>query len=85
MPSAPPSPVMFPETNGLTVSPTNGLVPSTTAAALTPPSSVTQSTSVVQPLVQFESQYTPAIPSFPAILSGIDAPPSPFASPDTAT
>ena len=64
---------------------TNGLVPSTTSAALTPPSPVTQSTPVMQPLVQFESQRTPAKPSLSAILSDIDAPPSPFASPDTAT
>ena len=84
--SAPPSPVMFPETNELTVPPTNnGLVPSTTPPALTPPSPVTQSTPVMQPLVQFESQSTPAIPSLSAILSDIDAPSSPFASPDTAT
>ena len=61
--SALPSPAMSPKTTELTVSPTNGLVPSTTPAALRPPSPVTHSTPVMQPLIQFESQATPAIPS----------------------
>ena len=76
---------MSPETTELTVSRTNGLVPSTTPAALRPPSPVTHSTPVMQPLVQFESQPTPAIPSLSEILSDIDAPLSPLPSPDTGT
>ena len=75
--SAPPSPVMSPETKELTVSPTSGLVPSTTPAALRSPSAVTQSAPSMQPMVQFGSQLL-------AILSDIDSTPSPFASPDAA-
>ena len=76
---------MFPETTELTVSPTNGLVPSTIPAALRPLSPVTHSTPVMQPSVQFESQPTAAIPSLSEILSDIDAPFSPLASPETGT
>ena len=83
--SAPPSPVMSPETKELTVSPTNGLVPSTRSAALSPPSPVSQRTPVMQPLVQFESQLAPAIPLLSEILSDINAPLSPLASTDTGT
>ena len=83
--SAPPSPAMSPETTELIVSPTNGLVPSTTPAALRPPSPVTQRTPVMQPLVQFESQLTPAKTLLSEILSNIDAPLSHFASTDTGT
>ena len=83
--SAQPLPIMSPETKELTVSPTNGFISSTTPAALRPPSAVTQSTPAMQPLVQFESQPTPAIPSLSEILSDIDAPLSPLASPDTGT
>ena len=73
------------ETTKLTVSPTNGLVPSTIPAALRPLSPVIYSTPVMQPSVQFESQPTPAIPSLSEILSDIGAPLSPLASPDTGT
>ena len=68
---------MSPETKELTVSPTSGLVPSTTPAALRSPSAVTQSAPAMQPMVQFGSQFL-------AILSDIDSIPSPFASPDAA-
>ena len=75
---AQPSPVMSPEINELTVLPNNGLIPGTTPAAPRLPSSpVTHSSSVMQPMVQLESQLL-------AFLSDIDATPSPFASPATA-
>ena len=83
--SATPSPVTSPETKELTISQTNGLVPSTTPAALSRPSPVTQRTPVMQPLVQFESQLTPAIPLLSKVLSDIDAPLSLLASTDTGT
>ena len=83
--SAPPSPAMSPETTELTVSPTNDLAPSTTTAALRPPSPVTQRTLMMQPLAQLECQLTPAILLLSEILSDIDTPLSPFASPDTGT
>ena len=77
--SAQPSPVTSPEINELIISPTNGLVSDTTATALSLPSPpVTYIPDVMQPLVQFESQLL-------AILSDIDATPSPVASPATAT
>ena len=76
--SAQPSPVTSPEINELTILPTNGLVPGTTAAALRLPSPpVTYSSSVMQPMVQFESQLS-------GILSDIDTTPPPFASLATA-
>ena len=75
--SAQPSPVMSPETKEVTVSPTSGLAPNTTPAALRLPPAVTQSVPAMQPMVQFGSQLL-------AILSDIDATPSPFASPDAA-
>ena len=76
--SAQPSPVTSPEVNELTISPTNGLVSGTTATALRLPSPpVTYSSSVMQPLVQFESRLL-------GILSDIDTTPPPFASPATA-
>ena len=68
---------MSPETKELTVSPTSGLGLSTTPAALRSPSSVTPSAPAMQPMVQFGSQVL-------AILTDIDATPSPFASPDAA-
>ena len=76
--SAQPSSAMSPETKELTVSPTSDLVPSTTPAALRSPSAVAQSAPAMQPMVQFGSQLL-------AILSDIDATPSPLASPDTGT
>ena len=76
--SAQPLPVTSTEINELTLLPSNGLVPGTTAAALRLPSPpVTYSSSVMQPMVQFESQLL-------GILSDIDTTPSPFASPATA-
>ena len=59
------------------MSPTSGLVPFTTTAALRSPSDVTRSAPAVQPMVQFGSHLL-------AILSDIDATPSPFASLDAA-
>ena len=75
--SAQPSPVMSPETKELTVSPTSGPAPNITPAALRSPPAVTPNAPAMQPVVQFRSQLL-------AILSDIDATPSPFASPDTA-
>ena len=68
---------MSPETKELTVSPTNGLAPNITPAALRSPPAVTQIAPAMQPMVQFGSQLL-------AILSDTDANPSPFASPDAA-
>ena len=76
--NAQPSPVMSPETKELTVPPTNGLAPTLRPDDLKLPTAVTQCVPSMQPLVQFESQLL-------AILSDIDATPSPVASPDTAT
>ena len=74
--NAQPSPVMSPETKELTVSPTNGLAPTPRPDDLKLPLAVTQCVPSMQPLVQFESQLL-------AILSDIDATPSPVASPAT--
>ena len=68
---------MSPETKELTVSPTSGLTPTITPDDLRLPPAVTQRAPSMQPLVQFGSQLL-------AILSDIDATPSPFASPATA-
>ena len=68
---------MSPETKELTVSPASGLAPNITPAALRSPPAVTLSAAAMQPMVQFGSQLF-------AILSDIDATPSPFASPDAA-
>ena len=68
---------MSPETKELTVSPTSGLTPTITPEDLRLPPAVTQRAPSMQPLVQFESQLL-------AILSDIDATPSPVASPATA-
>ena len=76
--NAQPSPVMSPETKELTVPPTSGLAPTLTPVDLKLPPSVTQCVPSMQPLVQFEPQLL-------AILSDIDATPSPVASPATAT
>ena len=69
---------MSPETNELTVPPTSGLAPTLTSDDLKVQSAVTQCAPSLQPVVQFESQLL-------AILSDIDATPSPVASPATAT
>ena len=76
--SAQPSPVISPETKELTVPPTSGLAPSLTSDDLKLQPAVTQCVPSMQPVVQFESQLL-------AILSDIDATPSPVASPATAT
>ena len=76
--NAQPSPVMSPETNELTVPPTSGLAPTLTSDDLKLQPAVTQCAPSLQPVVQFESQLL-------AILSDIDATPSPVASPATAT
>ena len=75
--NAQPSPVMSPETKELTVPPTSGLAPHITPDDLKLPSAVTQRAPSMQPMVQFESQLL-------AILSDIDATPSPVASLATA-
>ena len=75
--SAQPSPVMSPATKELTVLPTSGLAPNITPAARRSPAAVTRNAPAMQPVVQFGSQLL-------AILSDIDATPSPFASPDAA-
>ena len=69
---------MSPETKELTVPPTSGLAPTLTPVDLKLPPAVTQCVPSMQPLVQFEPQLL-------AILSDIDATPSPVASPATAT
>ena len=74
--NAQPSPVMSPETKELTVPPTSGLAPTPRPDDLKLPTAVTQCVPSMQPLVQFESQLL-------AILSDIDATPSPVASPAT--
>ena len=76
--NAQPSPVMSPDTKELTVPPTSGLAPTLTPVDLKLPPAVTQCVPSMQPLVQFEPQLL-------AILSDIDATPSPVASPATAT
>ena len=65
------------ETKYFTVSPTSGLAPNITPAALRSPPTVTQSAPAMQSLVQFGFQLL-------AILSDIDANPSSFTSPDAA-
>ena len=71
-----PSPVMSPETKELTVPPTSGLAPTRRPDDLKLPTAVEQCVPSMQPLVQFESQLL-------ALLSDIDATPSPVASPAT--
>ena len=68
---------MSPETKELTVPPTSGLAPNITPDDLRLPPAVTQRAPSMQPMIQFESQLL-------AILSDIDATPSPFVSPATA-
>ena len=70
------SPVMSPETKELTVPPTSGLAPTLRLDDLKLPSTVEHCVASMQPLVQFESQLL-------ALLSDIDATPSPVASPTT--
>ena len=65
------------ETKELTMSPTSGLAPDITPAALRSHPAITQSAPAMQPMLQFGSQLL-------ASLSDIDATPSPFASPDAA-
>ena len=74
--NAQPSPVMSPETKELTVPPTSGLAPTLRLDDLKLPSTVEHCVPSMQPLVQFESQLL-------ALLSDIDATPSPVASPAT--
>ena len=71
--NAPPSPVMSPETKELTLPPSSGLASTLGSDDLGLPPTVEQSVSSMQPLAQFESQLL-------AILSNIDATPSPVAS-----
>ena len=68
---------MSPETKELTVPPTSGLAPNITPDDLKLPPAVTQRAPSMQPMVQFESQLL-------AILTDIDATPSPVTSPATA-
>ena len=70
------SPVMSPETKELTVPPTSGLAPTVRPDDLMLPSTVEHCVASMQPLVQFESQLL-------ALLSDIDATPSPVASATT--
>ena len=70
------SPVMSPETKELTVPPTSGLAPTVRPDDLKLPSTVEHCVASMQPLVQFESQLL-------ALLSDIDATPSPVASATT--
>ena len=74
--NAQPSAVMSPETKELTVPPTSGLAPTPRPDDLKLPTAVAQCVPSMQPLVQFESQLL-------ALLSDIDATPSPVASPAT--
>ena len=67
---------MSPETKELTVPPTSGLAPTLRLDDLKLPSTVEHCVASMQPLVQFESQLL-------ALLSDIDATPSPVASPTT--
>ena len=67
---------MSPETKELTVPPTSGLAPTPRPDDLKLPTAVEQCVPSMQPLVQFESQLL-------ALLSDIDATPSPVASPAT--
>ena len=67
---------MSPETKKLTVPPTSGLAPTLRLDDLKLPSAVEHCVPSMQPLVQFESQLL-------ALLSDIDATPSPVASPAT--
>ena len=67
---------MSPETKELTVPPTSGLAPTLRLDDLKLPSAVKHCVASMQPLVQFESQLL-------ALLSDIDATPSPVASPTT--
>ena len=67
---------MSPETKELTVPPTSGLAPTLRLDDLKLPSTVEHCVPSMQPLVQFESQLL-------ALLSDIDATPSPVASPAT--
>ena len=76
--NAQPSLVMSPETKELTVPLTSGLAPTLTSDELKLQPAVTQCAPSLQPVVQLESQLL-------AILSDIDATPSPVASPATAT
>ena len=71
--NAQPSPVISPETKELTVPPTSGLAPTLRSDDLGLPTTVEQSVPSMQPLIQFEPQLL-------AILSDIDATPSPVAS-----
>ena len=70
------STVMSPETKELTVPPTSSLAPTLRLDYLKLPSTVEHCVASMQPLVQFESQLL-------ALLSDIDATPSPVASPTT--
>ena len=70
------SPVMSPETKELTLPPSSGLAPTLRSDDLGLPTTVEQSVPSMQPLVQFESQLL-------ALLSDIDATPSPVASTTT--
>ena len=74
--NAQPLPAMSPETKELTVPPTSGLAPTLRLDDLKLPTTVEQCVPSMQPLVQFESQLL-------ALLSDIDATPSPVASPIT--
>ena len=67
------SPVMSPETKELTLPPSSGLASTLGSDDLGMPPTVEQSVSSMQPLAQFESQLL-------AILSDIDATPSPVTS-----
>ena len=67
---------MSPETKELTVPPTSGLAPTLRLDDLKLSTTVEQSVPSMQPLVQFESQLL-------ALLSDIDATPSPVANPAT--
>ena len=73
MSNAQPSPVMSPETKELTLPPSSGLASTLRSDDLGLPPTVEQSVSSMQPLAQFESQLL-------AILSDIDATPSPVAN-----
>ena len=70
------SPVMSPEAKELTAPPTSGLAPTVRPDDFKLPSTVEHCVAPMQPLVQFESQLL-------ALLSDIDATPSPVASATT--
>ena len=82
MSSQPSSPTLPSETDVLTVSPPPGLAAGTAPAASEQSPTVSQSTPEIRPQVPNDPHDTPFVQSLSAILSDLDAHPSPLASSD---